>query len=171
MEQQRKCQWVGGIVVVSFLLLMVFFLVKPARVENAVPLQNKPVLLKASNKAQSVRPAVRSVPKSISKPVKRSAHEAVDAAKQLVFVSSSPSEKGWAVQLGSFVQQKNADRLVKKLRQKKISAFVKHLKNKKGRPVTRVFAGPAENRKKAEQLRRRVVQTMKLKGIVIAVKG
>ena len=58
----------------------------------------------------------------------------------------------WAVQVASFSQQENADRLVERLQGDGYSAFVSHFKLG-GEPATRVAVGPVIERDSAARLK------------------
>jgi DedD protein len=55
----------------------------------------------------------------------------------------------WAVQLGSFSNQENAERLASALRDQGYAAFLSQLKTDAG-PLHRVRIGPQEDRESAE---------------------
>lgn len=57
----------------------------------------------------------------------------------------------WAVQLGSFSNQANADRLAADLRQQGFAAFLSQLQTESG-PLHRVRIGPQKNREGAEAI-------------------
>ncbi len=80
-------------------------------------------------------------------PTKTSEAPASKAAK----VPASPTEKAWAVQVGSFASQENAERLAERLRGKSYKAFV--MRNViDGRVRFRVRVGPVIQRSEAELL-------------------
>lgn len=87
------------------------------------------------------------------------AEAAEDAVEEAVaappVVASEPpvdeiSETGmWAVQLGSFSDQENAERLASSLREQGYAAFLSQLKTEAG-PLHRVRIGPQKDRESAE---------------------
>lgn len=67
--------------------------------------------------------------------------------------ATSPAAKGsFAVQLGSFGQKDNADRLVREMTAKGFNAFLAPTKTGDGRDIYRVRVGPARDRAAAEAL-------------------
>ncbi|HEY4645593.1 MAG TPA: SPOR domain-containing protein [Steroidobacteraceae bacterium] len=64
-------------------------------------------------------------------------------------------ETGWAVQLGSFSNAENAERLAAELRKRGYKAFVSRFESV-GQPRSRVRVGPEQERARAEQLAERL---------------
>jgi len=73
---------------------------------------------------------------------------------------------GWLVQVGSFSNKVNAERMVQKLRNKGYSAYV-HEEHHRHALIRQVQVGPAISRAKAEQLRKKLYKEFKLKGYLI----
>lgn len=70
--------------------------------------------------------------------------------------ASEPAlDSGWAVQLGSFSNAENAERLVSELRAKGYKAFVSRFESS-GQKRLRVRVGPEQERARAEQLAQRL---------------
>ncbi|MCP3871509.1 MAG: hypothetical protein GY703_26070 [Gammaproteobacteria bacterium] len=72
----------------------------------------------------------------------------------------------WVIQVGSFSHRRNADNLVKTLREKKFSAFMESV-DLKGKRLYRVRVGPEVDRGQAEAMLvqlNRVIKPFKLKG-------
>ncbi len=67
----------------------------------------------------------------------------------------SASGSGWVVQLGSFGQRENAERLARELKSQGFAAFVSPLTHV-GKTLYRVRVGPEEQRGAAEELARRL---------------
>jgi DedD protein len=65
------------------------------------------------------------------------------------------SDSGWAVQLGSFSNADNAERLAAELRARGYKAFVSRFEST-GQPRLRVRVGPEQDRARAEQLAARL---------------
>jgi len=72
----------------------------------------------------------------------------------------------WVIQLGSFSSKEHADSLEARLRKEGYSAFVERI-DSDGGAVYRVRVGPELLRAKADKLRDRLEQDVKLKGIVV----
>lgn len=70
-------------------------------------------------------------------------------------IAESGSVKGWAVQLGSFSNAKNAERLAAELRARGYKAFVSRYESA-GQSRLRVRVGPEHQRARAEQLAARL---------------
>lgn len=75
-------------------------------------------------------------------------------------------ESGFAVQLGSFAKADNAERLRDKLIGKGYKAFVKS-----SGAVTRVYVGPQSTRPEADNVLKKLLADIKLKGIVVTFSG
>lgn len=72
----------------------------------------------------------------------------------------------WAVQLGSFSSEDNAQELNRKLRTAGFKAFVEPLKQDDG-TVYRVRVGPELKRSDADAIKERLLTTLKMDGIVV----
>lgn len=73
--------------------------------------------------------------------------------------------RAWTVQLGSFSSQKNALALRDTLRAKGYPSFVEALKSG-GKMIYRVRVGPELTRASADKLRQKLLQEMKMQGLV-----
>jgi len=74
-----------------------------------------------------------------------------------VLTSRSSSTGMWAVQLGSFSNKDNADKLAADLRRQGYAAFLSQLKTDSG-PLHRVRIGPQKNRESAEEMAARLLK-------------
>ena len=72
----------------------------------------------------------------------------------------------WLVQLGTFSRIKNANRLLKTLKEKGYNGFTSRTKLKNGRYFTLVFAGPTIKRSSATKLQKRILNQLHLKGVI-----
>lgn len=72
----------------------------------------------------------------------------------------------WVVQIGSFSSKDNADRLIKKLRDGGYHAFVETA-TQDAQTVYRVRVGPELRRSRAEALKDRLTQDLKMKGMLV----
>lgn len=92
---------------------------------------------------------------------KHESHE-VTAAK----AKAAELANAWSVQLGSFSQKENAEKLVKELRSKGYAAYMHQAKSGKG-SISRVYVGPELKREKAEAMATKLLETLNLKGVVV----
>jgi DedD protein len=83
-----------------------------------------------------------------------------------VSASATGDQEGWVVQLGSFSNQKNADELVARLREKSYRVFVERIAQG-NRTVYRVRVGPQRQRAAAEAVRDRLASELRLKAMVM----
>ncbi|HID81019.1 MAG TPA: sporulation protein [Chromatiales bacterium] len=77
------------------------------------------------------------------------------------------SDSGFVVQVGSFSQRQNAMVLSDKLEAAGFPAFVESGKSK-DKTIFRVKVGPQPTRADADKLRQKLLETEKLKGIIVA---
>lgn len=77
------------------------------------------------------------------------------------------SDSGFVVQVGSFSQRQNAMVLSDKLEAAGFPAFVESGKNK-DKTIFRVKVGPQATRSDADKLRQKILESEKLKGIIVA---
>ncbi|MES9956509.1 MAG: SPOR domain-containing protein [Sedimenticola sp.] len=76
----------------------------------------------------------------------------------------------WVLQVGSFSNRENADKLVKELKQKQFAAFVEQVEIK-GKKLHRVRVGPEVDRARAEQMLTRLNKVLKTKKIKASLKS
>ncbi len=109
--------------------------------------------------------AVQRIPVTKAKPIKI-VSKPIQLVKPKPKVITVAKPEAWTVQLGSFSDKANVNRLIKDLRAKGLPAYVKTttIKNKK---IMRVLVGPEIKRTKAEALLATLQKTFKLKGIII----
>ena len=74
---------------------------------------------------------------------------------------------GWAVQLGAFGSQADANKLRDRLRDLGFDGYVDDVPSGKGGKLWRVRAGPVNERTTAEQLKAHIAEKMKISGIVV----
>jgi DedD protein len=74
---------------------------------------------------------------------------------------------GWAVQLGAFGSEADANKLRDQLRTLGFDGYVDDVPSGKGGKLWRVRAGPVNERTTAEQLKSQIAQKMKISGIVV----
>lgn len=114
---------------------------------------SKPEQPKKQNVASKVEKT--SPPKaSASRTLKRKSTTQIYSTVQLK--KAQAYNRGWVIQLGSFNQTKNANALIKRLRDKGFQAFG-YSKIKAGRTVNRVYIGPFSQLDKAKKMRDRLL--------------
>ncbi len=91
-------------------------------------------------------------------------HKAIEQRKLV-----TKKNEYWIVQLASFTDNANADKLMKKLIYKGFVAHVETEKTDQGH-VYHVFIGPKMNREKAQSLLERLQKTFNLKGLITRYK-
>lgn len=74
---------------------------------------------------------------------------------------------GWAVQLGAFGNESDANKLRDQLRTLGFDGYVDDVPSGKGGKLWRVRAGPVNERVTAEQLKTQIAQKMKISGIIV----
>ena len=115
--------------------------------------------------AESAEPEANEPRAGVVKPVPRP--EPVEAEPE---PEPRRPASGWAVQLGSFSNSKNALALRDRLRSKGYAAFVETAYADRGE-ITRVFVGPELDRERARKAVKKLEGETKLKGIVIRYPG
>lgn len=81
---------------------------------------------------------------------------------------STPIEKNWTVQLGSFSNKVNAEKLVKLLKTKGYSAYVKSTGSGK-ELITRVFVGHEAEHRNAEMLVHKIEKSLNIHGVIVKI--
>jgi len=84
--------------------------------------------------------------------------------------AARPATEAWAVQLGSFSSSVNALNLQEKARKAGFRAYVEKVKGEQGTSY-RVRIGPESSRARADALRDRVEQKLKMNGLVVPHKS
>ena len=95
--------------------------------------------------------------------------ESTDSAAVTINKRIKPEESSvhaWALQLGSFSQESNAESMRDNLRAKGYASYVDVLK-KPGRTTYRVRIGPELDKKQLEKLKAKLIKKEKIKGMVV----
>lgn len=80
--------------------------------------------------------------------------------------SATPALRAWVVQVGSYGQQDNADGVAARLRTAGFDTVIEKAQVE-GQPVYRVQVGPESSQARADALRQRISDTLKLDGTVV----
>jgi DedD protein len=126
---------------------------KPAQKDTGVKSEPKPQPEVKSEPQPESQPESRSRPDP--DPVSRPAPE--EPAKQQTAEASKSTTGMWAVQLGSFGNQQNAERLAADLRKQGFAAFLSQLSTGSGQ-LHRVRIGPQKDRESAEAMAARLAE-------------
>jgi DedD protein len=121
---------------------------EPQRAESAVP-TGKPAAKPQADASKPVAPSPATLPK------RETADAAVPNPAAVASERSVPTNKGWAVQLGSFGKADTAERLAQQVRSKGHAAFVMPVKSGSG-TLYRVRVGPLQDRAEADALQRQL---------------
>jgi DedD protein len=185
MDRALKERIIGAIVLVLFVVLVVpIFLDGPTNsgeiVSEQVPLpgqageENRTIVLErdrtepvpaasSNNPPPEVeRPAAQQVSQRVAEPVPaptQSAPKSTATVTPKAENSSPPASATgmWAVQLGSFGSQENADKLAAELRKQGFAAFLSELSTGSG-DLHRVRIGPQKDRESAEAMAERLLK-------------
>ena len=122
------------------------------------------VSIRAPTESPASAPAGGSADASASAPRSRASPARSETA------SPTAASDGWAVQLGSFRESKNALALRDRLRAKGYPSFIESGASAQGR-ISRVFVGPASDRERAEDSVAKLRREMRLEGIVVPYRG
>jgi len=109
-------------------------------------------------------------PQQLEKPSKPFSTALKSTSKKPVHSLPSGAE-AWAVQLGSFAEKHNAEKLIKKLQAQGFAAYINSIKTAKGTNITKVMVGPSLHRSEAEQVKVRIQKELNLQGIVVKTKS
>jgi DedD protein len=116
---------------------------KPEVPQQTAPAQSESQPQPQSQPAQAPKPAVVEQPTAAASSARAPLHPLASA-------DDAPTSGRWAVQVGTFSKEANAQRLVKELRDQGQSAFVMPLKSGGGATLYRVRIGPMKDRASAE---------------------
>lgn len=124
----------------------------PAPQTREEPAREEPAEAPPTPVAEQRREAPAPVKEPVEEPVSKPASEPERTASQ----SAAASTTGmWAVQLGSFSNKENADRLASNLRKQGYAAFISEVATGSGQ-MHRVRIGPQKDRPSAEQMAARL---------------
>lgn len=160
-----KKRLVGAIVLVSLVVIFVPMLLdEDPMVTSGITETNIPPRPKTGFSSHILPQEARQplvAPQSRIEPA-----DVVEAAPE---TSARPGPKtraalsAWVIQVASFQKRENANKLVDRLRAKKLPAFMEQA-SVDGKTIFRVRVGPEVDRKKAEGIRARIEKGFKLKG-------
>jgi DedD protein len=186
-DEGLKKRLIGATVLVSLVVIFVPMLLEDEPVvsteleENIIPdkteteFSSKLLQLETEDLSQPpIEDPVSVVEETKVVPEKETAGSAPKQAEQqkkpVEEEKSEPETKvglsGWVVQIGSFSQRSNAEKLVKELQAKKYAAFTDQV-DLNGKILHRVLIGPEVDKKQAEQLQiklNKLLEPKKLKG-------
>ena len=104
-------------------------------------------------------------PPAASQPPPQALAETASAPAAPETPAAPPQGSGWVVQVASFSQQANAERLRDRLKDKDYAAFVEQASTGSG-ATWRVRIGPLSERPAAEKLQAEIARSFDLKGLV-----
>lgn len=81
-----------------------------------------------------------------------------------------PGAEAWSVQLGSFTEKANAQKLMRELQSKGFTAYLRTTKTTKGNFI-RVLVGPRLQQSDAAQLQSRIQKELNIQGVLIKAGG
>ncbi len=122
--------------------------------------QQKSVAIIESVVASPIETIKTEIPARVSPPVK---------AQPQTILAKIGSSSAWAVQVGSFRQRENAERLRKKLKQLGYRAFVSK-SSSGGKTVVRVRVGPHMEKAKAKKVKNKIEQQIKIQAMLVELK-
>jgi DedD protein len=125
----------------------------PAPVAAASPESRQP---EPAEDAKAVQPASKAAAERDPAADEPKPEPAEPAAQQVAAATDSPTGM-WAVQLGSFGNQQNAERLAADLRKQGFAAFLSQLSTASGQ-LHRVRIGPQKDRESAEAVAERLAK-------------
>ena len=133
------------------------------------------VSIRESTGSPASTPAGGSADASVSAPRSGSSSARSETASPTPGGSSgerqpAAASDGWAIQLGSFREPRNALALRDRLRAKGYPSFIESGTSAQGR-ISRVFVGPASDRGRAEDSMAKLRREMRLEGIVVPYRG
>ena len=176
MDRALKERIIGAIILVLFVVLVVpVFLDGRANdseiISEHVPLpgqsgeQNRTVVLNR-DRTEPVPSAIANNSSTQADPKPQSAEVKRDTAPAQIAAGTSPTGM-WAVQLGSFSERENAERLAVELKELKFAAFLSQAPSESG-SMHRVRIGPLKDRESADAMAERL-QKAGHKGQVVPV--
>ncbi|MCW8935422.1 MAG: SPOR domain-containing protein [Gammaproteobacteria bacterium] len=149
MDRKLRKRIIGAIVLAAFLVILVPEWLDGAghksRYSNKVEIPDKPEFKPIADYIESTDSAV-----TINKRIK----------------SEESSVHAWALQLGSFSRESNAEAMRDKLRAKGYASYVDVLK-KPDRTTYRVRIGPELDKKRLEQIKLELGKKEKMKGMLV----
>ena len=154
MDRALKERLIGAtvLVVVMVLVVPVFLDGSPADRSAAPAMIEQPIDLPGQQSDKDVRTVVLDRHRSEPLPARRRAAPAAEIAAAPTKADPKRSATGlWAVQLGSFSSQANADQLAAELRQQGFAAFLSRLETPDGE-LHRVRVGPQRDRDSAQAM-------------------
>lgn len=160
MDRALKERLIGAtvLVVVMVLVVPVFLDGSPTDSSAAPAMIEQPIDLPGRHPDKGARTVVLDRRRSEPLPARRrTASVADEAAAPAAGIAAAPADPKrsatglWAVQLGSFSSQANADRLAAELRQQGFAAFLSRLETPDGE-LHRVRVGPQRDRDSAQAI-------------------
>ncbi len=170
MDRKLRKRLTGAIVLVAFLVILVPEWLDGAghnsRYGNDVSIPKRPEFKPISDYMDAPsRPANTAADPTASHAASASATNQSHSVNTYIKPEES-SIHAWALQLGSFAQEKNAEAMRDDLRAKGYAGYVDVLK-KPGRIIYRVRIGPELDKQQVEKLKAEILKKEKLEGMVV----
>ena len=127
-----------------------------------VPKLVTPKALQMSTKKRAVLTVLVSAPWKIK--TKKVFEKPKSHPAQLFLPTSSSPPEAWVIQVASFLDSDNAERLLNQLRAKGFDVYSCQSKGK--RMIIRVFIGPVIDRNKIDQIQKSLKQQLQLNGVI-----
>ena len=192
MNQQLKQRLVGAtVLIVLGIIFLPMILDKPAPVKTKPDITNFELNPYKQNKVAQSKSPVRSIPPEViaryeemgnkqnpiasvpktknevkpdQKPFKMAHLEPETRPKKSP--EKTESEPKWAVQMGSFSNKENANRLVQRLKNQKYPAYYEDAVSA-GKTIYRVRVGPFNSKAEIEKIKQKLDQKEKLKTLIV----
>ena len=147
---------------------------QPGDVASNEKPQQPPVVAPPPMPATAPAPAAPATPEAARASAASSAQQQTAAASRPAAKAPAPAPRAqaesWAVQLGSFSSSVNALSLQEKARKAGFRAYVEQIKGEQGSSY-RVRVGPESSRERADALRGKVQEKLKMNGMVVPHKS
>lgn len=141
-------------------------------ISNSTPVKSTAAPVASSNKS-TTSTAKKTTPTTSSKKTTSTTTKTTAAAKPKATAKTEqkiPAAKAWVVQLGSFSDKVNANKLVSKLQAQGFKAYTKTSQTDKG-PLIRVLVGPELKRTDAETTANKLRQQLSLHSIIVPMES
>jgi len=172
MTQQMKQRLIGGLVLLAIVAIFLPMLFHHSQPSTSVATNGK-IPTPPQSPQMHLNMSMPQAAQNIGSNSGAMAVSATVSAPQMVTTPQQPPQpalgtppKAWVIQLGTFSNHANAERLIKRLRTKGFDAYLRQTTNKSGSSLSRVFVGPEVRLDRAKQLKQELHLKFELKGII-----
>lgn len=173
MDSNLKQRIIGIIVLAALAIIIIpLFFDHAGRVMNEEKLSShvpappsKPVMNVVAENPKQIQPA--QIDQSVVARAQTTIKEMLSKKTQVPVVKIPAQGEAWVVQIASFSQKDNADKLVQQLQAKGYAAYIKQNKTSDNKVIMKILVGPEASLEMAQAVQKKLENELHIRGVVL----